>query len=108
MSTSQPLYGKLCDIFGRQPMILFAFAVFGVGCLLCGLARSMNELIAARALAGVGGGGLATVTAILLSDVATIRERGRWQGYVNIVFGTGSVLGSLVGGLLVDNIGWRW
>jgi MFS family permease len=63
-------------MFGRKLMLLFAYAVFSIGCLLCGLARSMTELIVARGLAGIGGGGLTTVVAILLSDVATMRERG--------------------------------
>ena len=89
-------------------MLLFAYAIFSIGCLFCGLARSMTELVLARALAGIGGGGLTTLVAILLSDVATMRERGTWQGYVNITFGIGAALGSCVGGVLVDSIGWRW
>jgi MFS family permease len=108
VASFQPLYGKLCDIFGRKLVLLFAYAVFSIGCLFCGLARSMTELIVARGLAGIGGGGLTTVVAILLSDVATMRERGTWQGYVNIMFGTGAVVGSCMGGILVDSIGWRW
>jgi MFS family permease len=98
----------MSDIFGRKALLLWTYTVFGLGCLFCGLARNMTELILARAVAGVGGGGLTTIAAILLSDVTTLRERGTWQGYVNIVFGSGGALGSCMGGMLVDGIGWRW
>ncbi|KAH0537505.1 hypothetical protein FGG08_005723 [Glutinoglossum americanum] len=89
-----PLYGKLSDIFGRKHALLFAYAVFGAGCLFCGLAKSMVQLIAGRALAGIGGGGMTTVVSILLSDVVPLRERGKWQGYLNIIYATGSATGA--------------
>ena len=89
-------------------MFLFSFAVFGLGCLFCGLARTTSELIAARAFAGVGGGGMTTIVAILLSDVIHLRDRGAWQGYFNIVFAAGAGLGALLGGVIADHIGWRW
>lgn len=68
----------------------------------------MSELITARAFAGIGGGGMTTVVSILLSDVVTMRERGTWQGYINIVYATGAAAGAPLGGLLADSIGWRW
>ncbi|KAI9783018.1 MAG: hypothetical protein M1816_001632 [Peltula sp. TS41687] len=104
----QPLYGKLSDIFGRKPALLSAYTLFGLGCLFCGLARNMTELIAARAFAGIGGGGMTTVVSILLSDIVALRDRGTYQGYVNIVYATGAGLGAPVGGAIADYIGWRW
>ncbi|KAL5498760.1 hypothetical protein ACEPAH_2115 [Sanghuangporus vaninii] len=108
LTSFQPLYGKLSDIFGRKPCLLFAFLVFGIGCLLCGLARTMSELIAARALQGLGGAGITTVITILTSDVVPLRSRGTWQGVLNIIFATGSSVGAPLGGILADGIGWRW
>ncbi|OJD33705.1 mfs multidrug transporter [Diplodia corticola] len=108
LTSFQPLYGKLSDIFGRKSCLLFAYIIFGIGCLACGLARNMNELIAARAFAGIGGGGMTTVVSIMMSDIVTLRERGKWQGYINIVFATGAGTGAPLGGILADRVGWRW
>jgi MFS family permease len=108
VTSIQPLYGKMSDIFGRKACLLFAYTTFGIGCLFCGLARNINELIAARAFAGIGGGGMTTVVSILLGDIVTLRERGTWQGYVNIVYATGAGCGAPLGGLLADSLGWRW
>ncbi|KAF4581723.1 hypothetical protein EYR40_002739 [Pleurotus pulmonarius] len=108
LTSFQPLYGKLSDIFGRKSCLLFAYSIFALGCLLCGLARNMNELIAARAFAGIGGGGMTTVVSIIMSDIVPLRSRGTWQGVLNIVFATGSAAGAPLGGFLADSIGWRW
>ncbi|KAF1940492.1 MFS general substrate transporter [Clathrospora elynae] len=108
LSAFQPLFGKLSDIFGRKQCLLSAYLIFGVGSTFCGLARNMRELIVARAFAGVGGGGMSVIVSILLSDVVGLRERGAWQGYVNVVYATGAAAGAPIGGLLADNIGWRW
>ncbi|KAF2501029.1 MFS general substrate transporter [Lophium mytilinum] len=108
LTSFQPLYGKLSDIFGRKPCLLFGYLVFGLGCLFCGLAQNMNQLIAARAFAGIGGGGMTTVVSILMSDAIPLRERGKWQGYINIVYATGAASGAPLGGILADSIGWRW
>ncbi|EPQ50445.1 hypothetical protein GLOTRDRAFT_108627 [Gloeophyllum trabeum ATCC 11539] len=104
----QPLYGKLSDIFGRKGCLLTAYSVFAVGSLFCGLARNMNELIFARALAGMGGGGISTMGSIIMSDVVPLRSRGTWQGVINIIFATGQATGAPLGGILADSIGWRW
>ncbi|KAI1639147.1 MFS general substrate transporter [Biscogniauxia mediterranea] len=104
----QPLYGRLADVLGRKPCLLFAYSVFGLGALLCGLALDMNQLIIARALTGVGSGGIITMVSILLSDVVPLEERGIWQGYVNMVFAIGGGLGAPLGGVLTDAVGWRW
>ncbi|THW12628.1 MFS general substrate transporter [Aureobasidium pullulans] len=108
LTSFQPLYGKMSDIFGRKSCLLFAYLVFGLGCLACGLAQNMNQLIAARAFAGIGGGGMTTVVSILMSDAVPLRERGKWQGYVNIIYATGAGTGAPLGGILADSIGWRW
>lgn len=108
LTSFQPLYGKLSDIFTRKSCLLFAYVVFGLGCLGCGLAQNMNQLVAARAFAGIGGGGMTTVVSILLSDTVPLRERGKWQGYVNIIYATGAGAGAPLGGILADSVGWRW
>lgn len=108
LTSFQPLYGKLSDIFGRRSCLIFSYTVFALGCLFCGLARNMTELIAARALAGIGGGGMSTVASIVMSDVVPLRERGTWQGVANMVFATGQAVGAPLGGYLADTIGWRW
>ncbi|KAI1183928.1 major facilitator superfamily domain-containing protein [Nemania serpens] len=108
LTTFQPLYGKLSDIFGRRPCLLFAYAVFGLGCLGCGLARDVLELSIARAVAGVGGGGMNALVTILVTDLVSLRDRGVWQGYINVVFAAGMSAGAPIGGLFADSIGWRW
>ncbi|EEP77459.1 conserved hypothetical protein [Uncinocarpus reesii 1704] len=108
LTSFQPLYGRLSDIFGRKACLLFAYAVFGLGCVFCGLARDIKELIAARVFQGIGGGGMTTVVSILLSDIVPLRDRGIWQGVINIIYATGSGLGAPLGGFMTDSIGWRW
>lgn len=108
LTSCQPLYGKLSDIFGRKECLLFAYGVFGLGCLGCGLAQSMVQLCVARGVAGVGGGGMTAVVAILVSDIVPLRDRGLWQGYINIIYAAGTATGAPLGGILADSIGWRW
>ncbi|KIY48446.1 MFS general substrate transporter, partial [Fistulina hepatica ATCC 64428] len=108
-STSfQALYGKLSDIFGRKSCLLFAYTVFAIGCLLCGISRNLTELVASRALAGAGGGGMTTIVSIIVSDLVPLRSRGTWQGMLNIIYATGAATGAPLGGILTDSIGWRW
>lgn len=102
-----PIYGRLCDIMGRKATILFALITFSAGTLLCGVAPSMEALIAARIIAGIGGGGLPTCTSTILSDVVPLRHRGLYQGLTNIVYGLGNGLGGPIGGALNDSLGWR-
>jgi EmrB/QacA subfamily drug resistance transporter len=103
-----PLYGKLGDLYGRKRLLQAAIVIFLVGSALCGLAQSMVELIAFRALQGVGGGGLIVLTMASVGDLVSPRERGRYQGYFGGVFGISTVAGPLLGGFFVDNLSWRW
>ncbi|KIR81446.1 multidrug resistance protein fnx1 [Cryptococcus gattii EJB2] len=103
-----PIYGRLCDIIGRQGSVLLALAIFTTGNLLCAIAPSMEALIAARALAGMGGGGLSTVGSIIMSDIVPITHRGIFQGLANLAYGGGMSLGAPIGGLINDSLSWRW
>ncbi|KAF2663551.1 vacuolar basic amino acid transporter 2 [Microthyrium microscopicum] len=108
LTAFQPLSGKLSDIFGRKECLMFAYIIFGLGSLFCGISQNINQLIVSRAFAGIGGGAMTTVVSILISDVIPLRERGTWQGYINIVYATGAGLGAPLGGIIVDTISWRW
>src|SRR3954452_10669988 len=103
-----PLYGKLGDLYGRKLVLQTAIVVFLVGSALCGLAQGMTELIAFRALQGLGGGGLMVVTLAVVGDIIPPRDRGRYQGFFGAVFGVSTVVGPLLGGFFVDSLSWRW
>jgi len=107
-TASTPLWGKLGDMYGRKMFFQAAIVVFLVGSVLSGLSSSMTELIAFRALQGIGGGGLMIGAQTIIGDVVPPRERGRYQGLFGAVFGLSSVIGPLIGGLLVDNLSWHW
>lgn len=120
------IYGKLADTYSRKLITMWAIALFLVGSVLCGLSGElgdlpllgdgMTQLVIFRGIQGVGGGGLFAMTFIVIADLFTPAERGKYQGYVGAVFGIASVLGPLIGGLLTDNAGgiipgiegWRW
>jgi EmrB/QacA subfamily drug resistance transporter len=103
-----PLYGKLGDLYGRKRVLQIALVLFLVGSALCGLAQSMPQLIAFRALQGLGGGGLIVVSMAIVGDIVAPRERGRYQGLFGGVFAVSVVAGPLLGGFFVDNLSWRW
>ncbi len=103
-----PLYGKLGDMFGRKRLLQGAIVIFLIGSALCGLSQNMTDLIAFRALQGIGGGGLMVLTIATVGDVVSPRERGRYQGYFGAAFGISTVLGPLLGGFFVDQVSWRW
>ncbi|PPQ77335.1 hypothetical protein CVT25_010917 [Psilocybe cyanescens] len=102
-----PLYGRLADILGRKGAMLLALSLFGSGTIFCGLAPSMNALIAARAVAGMGGGGSLAVSSIAVTDFIPLQQRGLYQGMANILFGLGAGLGGPLGGWVNDTFGWR-
>ncbi|WP_397221514.1 MDR family MFS transporter [Nocardiopsis lambiniae] len=109
MTASTPVWGKLSDIWGRKLLFQVSLGIFIVASVAAGLAQDIDWLIAARALQGLGIGGLATLPNIILGDVVSPRERGRYSGLIGMVFGVSTVLGPLVGGFLVDSpLGWRW
>jgi EmrB/QacA subfamily drug resistance transporter len=103
-----PLYGKLGDLYGRKRVLQVALVLFLVGSALCGVAQSMPQLIAFRAVQGLGGGGLIVVAMAVAGDLVAPRDRGRYQGLFGGVLGVSVVAGPLLGGFFVDNLSWRW
>ena len=104
----QPLYGRFSDLLGRRAMFFVAGGTFMLGCLGCGIAPSMVVLDIARALTGLGGGGLITMATIINSDIIPLRNRGMYQAVQNGLHGFGAVCGASMGGVIADTIGWRW
>ncbi|MGH9243881.1 MAG: DHA2 family efflux MFS transporter permease subunit [Acidimicrobiales bacterium] len=107
-TAASPLYGKLSDLFGRRRIFQAAIVIFLVGSTLAGMSQSMLQLIAFRAIQGVGAGGLIVMAITIIGDVLSPRQRGRYQGYMGSVFALSSVAGPLLGGLFVDHASWRW
>ncbi len=113
-TASTPLYGKISDLYGRRPIFQFAIITFLIGSFAAGAASSMTQLIAFRAIQGLGAGGLMSLTFVIIGDLVSPRERGKYQGYFGAVWGLSSVAGPLLGGYFSDHAqilgvtGWRW
>jgi len=107
-TVSVPLFGKISDLYGRKVMLQVTIAIFLLGSVLAGFAQSMLQLILARGVQGVGGGGIMAMTFTILGDILSPRERGKYVGYFTGVFASASVIGPLVGGFFVDHVSWRW
>ncbi|MFA5890383.1 MAG: MDR family MFS transporter [Actinomycetota bacterium] len=103
-----PLYGKLSDLYGRRRFFIIAISVFLTGSALSGFSQSMTQLIAFRAIQGLGAGGIFALAQATIGDLFSPRERGRYQGYTGALFAAASVIGPLAGGALTDHASWRW
>ncbi|KAJ1655693.1 hypothetical protein IWQ61_004605 [Dispira simplex] len=104
----QPLYGKLADIFGRLPVLMFALVTFLVGCTICGVAQSMLLLILARGLSGIGGAGMVAMAMIIVSDLVPLSKRTLFLSVFGAMFALASVAGPLLSGVFTDKVTWRW
>ncbi|GAA3601076.1 MFS transporter [Nonomuraea rosea] len=107
-TVSTPLWGKLGDQYGRKRLFIAAIVIFLAGSALCGLSQNMGELIAFRAVQGLGGGGLMVLAQAIVGDVVSVRDRGKYQGFFGAVFAVSSIVGPLLGGLFVDHLSWHW
>ncbi|HET7035904.1 MAG TPA: MDR family MFS transporter, partial [Thermomicrobiaceae bacterium] len=107
-TTAVPIYGRLADLYGRKPLAFSAIALFLLGSALCGLARNMPELVAFRALQGLGAGGIIPITMTILGDLFAAEDLAKVQGLTSAVWGSSAIAGPTVGGFIVAYVGWRW
>lgn len=109
-TATTPIWGKLADLFSKKVLVQSALVIFAAGSVLAGLSQSMGVLIGARAIQGVGAGGLTALVQVVIASIVSPRERGRYSGYLGAVFAVATVSGPLLGGLIVDTswLGWRW
>jgi EmrB/QacA subfamily drug resistance transporter len=103
-----PIYGKLSDIYGRRRILLIAIGIFLLGSFACGIAQSATQLIAYRAVQGIGSAGLFTSAFAIVADLFPPAERGKWQGMFGAAWGVSSVVGPLLGGVITENLSWHW
>ncbi|KAJ5684877.1 uncharacterized protein N7477_001222 [Penicillium maclennaniae] len=108
LCAAQPMYGKLSDIYGRKPLLLVSYFLFALGCIISGIGHDMWVVILGRAICGMGGGGIMTISSIIITDIVPRREVATWRAYVNVAMTLGRSLGGPLGGWLSDTIGWRW
>ncbi|CAG8835235.1 5228_t:CDS:2, partial [Gigaspora margarita] len=108
MTSFEPIHGKLADIFGRKATFLFAIIIFEFGSLLCGVASDMVSLIIYRAVAGFGGGGIIGLALIIIPDIVSTKDVGKYQSALNASYGIASIAGPLMGGAFTDHVSWRY
>src|SRR3954465_1164711 len=106
LTVTTPIWGKLSDLFDRKLLVQTGLVLYVGGSILAGLSQSTSWLIACRVIQGIGVGGLTALVQVILSDLVSPRERGRYAGYLGAVFGLGTVAGPLIGGVVTDSIGW--
>ncbi|KAF2008123.1 MFS general substrate transporter [Amniculicola lignicola CBS 123094] len=107
-AATQPLFGKVSDVYGRKSVLLFAYALFGLGCLFTGIASSMSTVILGRVITGAASAGMISLVSVLITDLVPLREVASYRSYVNISLTTGRSIGGPLGGWLADTVGWRW
>ncbi len=103
-----PVYGKLSDLYGRRPLLMFGIVLFLIGSALSGLSQTMWQLILFRGIQGLGAGALFPISLAVIGDLFTPAERGKYQGLFGAVFGVAFLVGPFLGGFLTDNISWHW
>jgi len=108
LTVSTPIWGKLADLYDRKTLVQTGLVIYTTGSILAGLSESTSFLIGCRVIQGLGVGGLTALVQVILADLVSPRERGRYAGYLGAVFGVGTVAGPLLGGVVTDSIGWRW
>jgi EmrB/QacA subfamily drug resistance transporter len=108
LTATTPVWGKLADLFNKKVLVQVALLVYTAGSVFAGFATSMEMLISARVVQGVGVGGLTALVQVVIASIVSPRERGRYAGYLGAVFAVATVSGPLIGGLVVDTVGWRW
>ena len=108
MTVAVPIYGKLGDLYGRRPLMLFGMGLFTLASLFCGLAQNMEQLVLARIFQGIGAGGMISVSQAIIGDIIAPRERGRYQGYFSSMYAVASVAGPVLGGYMTEYLSWRW
>ncbi|GAA5940767.1 hypothetical protein JCM10213_004307 [Rhodosporidiobolus nylandii] len=104
----QPVWGRLSDVFGRKITLIVCILIFTIGSLACALAQTMLQLIIFRGLQGTGGGGLLTLVLIIVSDVVSLKDRGKYQGVTEITIAIGNGVGPIIGGVMAEKLSWRW
>ncbi|KAK3346162.1 major facilitator superfamily domain-containing protein [Lasiosphaeria hispida] len=107
-AASQTMYGKLSDIYGRKLLVITAYLVLIVGCIIVGAGQTMWQVILGRVISGVGTSGMTALVSVLITDLLPLREVAQWRAYVNVVATTGRSVGGPLGGWLADVVGWRW